>query len=123
MIHACTLKPLLLVALLCAWLVEPAAATSPDGILLLAHGGKAEWNERVNTLASTVNRDQPVEVAFGMATRSAMQSAVDRLVARGVTRIVAVPLFISSHSSVITSTAYLLGLRNQAPADLARFAK
>ena len=37
---------------------------------------------------------------------------------RGVTEIVAVPLFVSSQSSVITSTEYLLGLRVDAPNDL-----
>ena len=63
------------------------------------------------------------EVAFGMASRAAIQAAVDRLTARGVTAIVAVPLFVSSHSSVITSTEYLLGLRPDAPADLKIFAK
>jgi hypothetical protein len=65
----------------------------------------------------------PAEVAFGMATRANIKAAIDQLVARGVTNIVAVPLFISSHSSVITSTEFLLGLRQEAPADLATFAK
>ena len=58
---------------------------------------------------------QPTEVAFGMASRPAIQTAVDRLVERGASSIVAVPLFVSSHSSVITSTEYLLGLRSEAP--------
>jgi hypothetical protein len=48
---------------------------------------------------------------------------VDRLSARGVTEIVAVPLFVSSWSSVLTSTEYLLGLRAKAPPALALFAK
>jgi hypothetical protein len=65
----------------------------------------------------------PAEVAFGMATRANIKTAIDQLVARGVTNIVAVPLFISSHSSVITSTEFLLGLRQEAPADLTKFAK
>ena len=39
-----------------------------------------------------------------MATRENIQTAIDRLVARGVTEIIAVPLFVSSWSSVITST-------------------
>ena len=56
-------------------------------------------------------------------SRASIQGAVDRLTARGVTDIVAVPLFVSSHSSVITSTEYLLGLRAEAPADLQVFAK
>ena len=93
------------------------------GILLLAHGGSAEWNNHVTSLAAQVNRTLPTEVAFGMATRAAIQAGVDRLVSRGATEVVAVPLFISSWSSVITSTEYLLGQRKEAPAALAVFAK
>jgi len=93
------------------------------GILLLAHGGKENWNEEVKKIAAAVDKSVPVEVAFGMATKRNIQDASDRLVARGATEIVAVPLFVSSHSSVITSTEYLLGLRKDAPAALASFAK
>jgi sirohydrochlorin ferrochelatase len=93
------------------------------GILLLAHGGSAEWNAQVTKLVSAIDRTAPTEVAFGMATRANIQSAVDRLQARGATEIVAVPLFISSWSSVITSTEYLLGQRAEAPPELAVFAK
>ncbi len=93
------------------------------GILLLAHGGQAGWNARVDALAAKVNATKPTEVAFGMATRANIQGAVDRLVARGVTEIVAVPLFVSSWSSVIRSTEYLLGVRDEAPAALAAFAR
>jgi hypothetical protein len=93
------------------------------GILLLAHGGGAEWNARVTEVAASVDRTKPTEVAFGMATRANIQVAIDRLAARGVTEIVAVPLFVSSWSSVITSTEYLLGQRAEAPAALAIFAK
>lgn len=93
------------------------------GILLLAHGGSAEWNTRVVELARTIDRTTPVEIAFGIATRGNLQAAVDRLAARKVTEIVPVPLFISSWSSVVTSSEYLLGLRAQAPPDLALFAK
>jgi sirohydrochlorin cobaltochelatase len=98
-------------------------ASAETGILLLAHGGAAEWNARVNELAARVNKNRPTETAFGMATRANLQAAVDRLVARGVTEIVAVPLFVSSWSSVITSTEYLLGQRADAPAALKIFAK
>jgi sirohydrochlorin ferrochelatase len=102
---------------------EPLAQDDRPGILLLAHGGRPSWNEQVTQLASRLDAQVPIEVAFGMASRAAIQSALDRLVARRVTRVVAVPLFISSHSSVITSTAYLLGLRAEAPPDLAAFAR
>ncbi|MDQ3171517.1 MAG: hypothetical protein M3Q55_15390 [Acidobacteriota bacterium] len=103
-----------------------AAAQAPasrPGILLLAHGGSDTWNNNVLAIARDIEPTQPVEVAFGMATRANIQAAADRLAAKGATEIVAVPLFISSHSSVIRSTEYLLGLRPDAPADLARFAK
>jgi sirohydrochlorin ferrochelatase len=98
-------------------------ARAVTGVLLLAHGGQPQWNERVGDTARRVDAHVPTEVAFGMATRANIQGAIDKLTARGVTDIVAVPLFVSSHSSVITSTEYLLGLRADAPADLAKFAK
>lgn len=109
---------------LIATLATPASAAAEGvGILLLAHGGAPEWNARVLDVARAVDHTQPTEVAFGMATRRTMQEAVDRLNARGVDRIVAVPLFVSSWSSVITSSEYLLGLRAEAPPDLAIFAR
>jgi sirohydrochlorin cobaltochelatase len=94
-----------------------------QGILLLAHGGSTEWNAHVTTLAAAVDRTTPTEVAFGMAARANIQGAVDRLRARGATEIMAVPLFVSSWSSVITSTEYLLGQRAEAPPELAIYAK
>lgn len=107
--------------------VLPGAAQaqpgSTTGILLLAHGGQPQWNERVTAVAQAVDRQYPAEIAFGMASRASIQAAADRLAARGVTSIVAVPLFVSSHSSVITSTEYLLGLRTVAPSDLTLFVR
>jgi sirohydrochlorin cobaltochelatase len=117
------LKTRLVLPLLVLGVLVARASSADSGILLLAHGGSAEWNARVTDLASQVNRTTPTEVAFGMATRATLQAGIDRLVARGATEIVAVPLFVSSWSSVITSTEYLLGLRPDAPAALAVFAK
>jgi sirohydrochlorin ferrochelatase len=51
-----------------------------------------------------------------------MEAAIRRLITRGVSEIIAVPLFISSHSSVVSSSQYLLGLISEAPPDLAKFA-
>ncbi len=114
-------------AILCLSLtLLPAAAaaqTPKHGVLLLAHGGAAQWNDHVRALAQEVNESLPTEIAFGMASRGSIQAAIDRLGARGVTQIVAVPLFVSSYSSVITSTEYLLGLRPEAPPELKIFAK
>jgi sirohydrochlorin ferrochelatase len=102
---------------------QTSSGTAREGVLLLAHGGSAQtWNEEVLRVAAKVDSSLPTEVAFGMATKSSMQAAIDRLNARGVTEIVAVPLFISSHSSVIDSIAYLLGLRAEEPEDLKMFA-
>ena len=118
MLKARTILPLVLVTLLAA-----RTAAADPGILVLAHGGSPEWNGRVTELAAKVNATRPTEVALGMATRANIQDAVDKLIARGVTEIVAVPLFVSSWSTVITATEYLLGLRAEAPAALAVFAK
>lgn len=104
-------------------LLGMARETQPDnqtqiGILLLAHGGAHSWNQEVAALARKVDKTVPVEVAFGMASKGSMQKAIDRLVARHVREIAAVPMFVSSHSSVITATQYLLGLRADAPEEL-----
>ena len=102
---------------------QGSGATSAEtGVLLLAHGGSKDWNEKVRSVAAEVDKEMPTEIGFGMAERSALQEGIDKLTARGVKRIVAVPLFVSSHSSVIESTKYLLGLRADAPKELADFA-
>ena len=106
------------------WANAPVRTQTRElGVLLMAHGGSPAWNATVDELRARVNERVPTEVAFGMATRAAIQSAVDRLIERGVREIVGVPLFISSHSSVVESTRYLLGARAEAPADLALFAR
>lgn len=104
-------------------LLAPGVVGAQPGILLLAHGGRGEWNRKVLDLAAQVDADRPVEVAFGMANKRAIQDAADRLAARGVAGIVAVPLFVSSHSSVFRATEYLLGRRDDAPPQLQAFAR
>jgi sirohydrochlorin ferrochelatase len=49
--------------------------------------------------------------------------AAERLVERGARQIVAVPLFVSPHSAIFPSIEYLLGLRPDAPPELAAYAK
>ena len=94
-----------------------------QGILLLAHGGRADWNQEVLALAARVDASVPVEVAFGMANKRTIEDALDRLAERDVTSIVAVPLFISSHSSVMRATEYLLGSREEEPPQMEAFAR
>jgi sirohydrochlorin ferrochelatase len=117
-----TIRIISLVAALACAAPGPAAAES-RGILLLAHGGGPEWNAQVTRLATDIDRTMPTEVAFGMATRANIQGAIDRLRARGAAEITAVPLFVSSWSSVITSTEYLLGQRAEAPPELKIYAR
>lgn len=112
----------LLSAALLAGLLTPGGAAA-QGILLLAHGGTDEWNREVLAVAARVDPVRPVEVAFGMANKRTIQDAVDRLAERGVSGIVAVPLFVSSHSSVMRATEYLLGSRAEAPPEMEAFAR
>ncbi len=92
-----------------------------QGILLLAHGGRAEWNQEVLALADRVDPSVPIEVAFGMADKRTIRDALDRLAEREVASVIAVPLFISSHSSVMRATEYLLGTRDEAPPQMEAF--
>lgn len=123
MIRCCFRVLTLCLACLVAMPAAPEAQVAKTGVLLLAHGGSPAWDDNVRAIAKEVDRSIATEVALGMATRANIQSAVDRLEARGVTAIVAVPLFVSSHSSVITATEYLLGLRREMPDALKAFAK
>ncbi len=86
--------------------------TKKIGVLILAHGGKHNtWDETVKNATETLKQDYIVEVAFGMANPAKMQAGIDKLESQGVTKIVVVPLFISSHSPIIRQNEYLLGLR------------
>ncbi|MBI3288696.1 MAG: hypothetical protein HYZ74_04180 [Elusimicrobia bacterium] len=102
--------------------VAAAAATpAPYGVLLLAHGGDPSWNAEIAALRARTDARVPTETALGMADTTAMQDAVDRLKARGVGRIVAVPLFVSSRSEVLDQTRYALGLSKK-PSEVLRAA-
>jgi sirohydrochlorin cobaltochelatase len=83
------------------------------GVLVLAHGAGQQWNQQVLDMAKEVAAKYPTEVAFGMALPRTMQEGIDKLEARGVQKIVVVPLFISSHSFIIRQSEYLLGLREK----------
>ncbi len=100
----------------------PSPAPAPvDGVLLLAHGGEPEWDAEVAKLRAQVDAKVPTEVALGMADPATLQSALDALGRRGVTRVVAVPLFVHSRSEVLDQTRYVLGLTD-APSEVLRAA-
>ncbi len=84
------------------------------GILIMAHGGTAEWNRAVEESVAPLRRFCPVEVAFGMADRESLQDGVSRLEESGVHRVAVVRLFVSAES-FRQQTEYFLGLRSDPP--------
>lgn len=82
------------------------------GVIILAHGAGEQWNSAVIEAAEPLKQKYRVEVAFGMANYVSIYNAVKTLEAKGVSKIVAIPLFISSYSSIIRQTEYLLGERD-----------
>jgi sirohydrochlorin cobaltochelatase len=82
------------------------------GTIVVAHGGDAEWNHRVLSVAAGAKTGGPVEVSFLMgpgAKTNKFQDIVQRMEASGVARIVVVPLLISSHSGHYEQIRYLAG--------------
>ena len=115
-----------------AFMIENICISSivnPDiGILVLAHGGPSTqliknkenkydklplWNKMVIDAVKPLEKKFNIEIAFGMADPETIQAAIDRLEEKGVKKIVAVPLFISSYSPIIENTAFILGLRRE----------
>ena len=96
---------------------ENAAAAAPDelGVLVMAHGGRAEWNGHVRASVSELGGRIPLAVAFGMAAPHTLQSALDELRTRGVGTIAVVRLFLSG-DSFLHQTEFLFGLRPDPPA-------
>jgi len=94
-------------------------AKSPIGVLVLAHGGSAEWNRSVTEVVHAAQLPYPNEIAFGMGMHepeiAGMQQALHRLEAAGVDRIIVVPFLVSSYSEVMDQFAYLLGLQPHGP--------
>lgn len=89
------------------------------GVLVLAHGGTAEWNRLVEQAVAQAKLTQPTAVAFGMGMHPSevqeIQRGVRKLEERGVSRIVVVPLLISSASEMMRQFQFLLGLRPDGP--------
>ena len=85
------------------------------GVLILAHGGSGRWNQAVRNVVRDAKLSHPEEIVFGMGMHApevnALQQAVRHLEQRGVARIIAVPLLVSSHSEVMQQYQYLLGAR------------
>lgn len=83
------------------------------GVMIMAHGGSKQWNNLVTEAAQPLTKKYAVSCAWGMGDPLTLQKSIDDLERQGVTKIVAIPLFISSHSMVIRQTEFLLGLRDK----------
>ncbi len=111
-------------ALGCLVVLSPSASRAMaqadrTGVLILAHGGSAEWNRAVQEAVDQARLPQPHEIAFGMGMRqdevARLGQAIQALQAQGIERIVVVPLAISADSDVMRQWAYLLHLRTDGP--------
>lgn len=111
----CIAMGLCLTSGLCAGCGQSGASLpQKTGILVMAHGGDASWNEQVQATVQPLRKNQPVAIAFGMAQTSTLRQAVRELENAGAERIAVVRMFISG-SSFLPETEYILGLRNQPP--------
>ena len=82
------------------------------GTIVIAHGGDSLWNARVQEVAALAKTGGPVEVSYlmGPAAKTArFQDAVQRLETAGATKIVVVPMLVSSHSGHYDQIRYLAG--------------
>jgi len=87
-----------------------------DGVLVMAHGGDAAWNHEVESIVDPLRQQWPTEIAFGMATPSTIEQAIERLESQGVDRVAVVRMFISGES-FLEPTEFILGLRDTVSAD------
>ncbi len=96
-------------------LVEPNKNYEQIGILVMAHGSPSDsWCAPVRAAVQNVSSPYPVELGFlEFVPNETINVAVDNLDTAGVTKIIAVPLFISSSSGHITELEYVLGLREE----------
>lgn len=98
-------------------LIIPAVAVENKekyGILVIAHGSPSEdWCAPVRDAVAEVDLPYPVELGFlEFVPNETINDAAEILDDAGVTEIIAVPLFISSHSSHIQEIEYVLRLRD-----------
>lgn len=110
--------PLLLAAALLAGCatsnMHPKASTPTLGVLVMAHGGNADWNREVSAALAPIADELPLDIAFGMADAASLAESVQRLEAQGVDRIAVVRLFVSGESWY-ERTEQILGLAAGAP--------
>ncbi len=92
----------------------PTSNGDPVGLLVMAHGGSAEWNETVAAVVEPLRDELPTAVAFGMADPRTLEIGLDSLRSTGVTRVAVVRMFISGQS-FLEQAVFLLGLSEEDP--------
>jgi sirohydrochlorin ferrochelatase len=110
---------IMLLIIIISLILPAVAAESKEkyGILVIAHGSPSEsWCSPVRNATDEVDLPYPVELGFlELVPNETINDAVERLDDVGVTKIIAIPLFISSHSSHIQEIEYVVGLRDTLP--------
>ncbi len=96
--------------------VLDSVAAAPPGLLVMAHGGSGEWNDAVQAAVAPLRQRRPTTIAFGMADPHTLAQALDSLRVQGVGRVAVVRLFMDG-DSFRHQTEYLLGLREDPPAE------
>jgi len=100
--------------ILCLLAVGGCTGAKKTGILVMAHGGSAAWNNSIETTVEPLRKDHPIEIAFGMARASTLHEAVQKLERDDVRDIAVVRMFISG-DSFLGRTSSILGLSGDAP--------
>lgn len=94
----------------------PAEADIRPGVLLVAHGANREWNRQIKDVAEALRDHYPTEILFLMGEEKEPSAAVyHRLERQGISSIVIVPLFVSSHSDHFEQVRFVAGLRDTCP--------
>ncbi len=110
---------IMLLIMIISLIIPAVAAENKEkyGILVIAHGSPGEdWCAPVRDAVAEVDIPYPVELGFlEFVPNETINNAVERLDNAGVTKIIAIPLFVSSHSSHIQEIEYVLGLREMLP--------
>jgi sirohydrochlorin ferrochelatase len=110
---------IMLLIMIISLIIPAVAAENKEkyGILVIAHGSPGEdWCAPVRDAVSDVDLPYSVELGFlEFVPNETINDAIERLDNAGVTKIIAVPLFVSSHSSHIQEIEYVLGLRDTLP--------
>jgi sirohydrochlorin ferrochelatase len=110
---------LLMLILLLAFLSIPICIAEEEnegniGVLVIASSSPNEdWCKPVQAAVENVSLPYPVELGFlDFVPNETITVAVERFDAMGITKILAVPLSISSYSDHIRKVEYVLGLRD-----------